>query len=86
MTDFTTQLRRAAERLQSGGLLIIAGPKTKLILGHSLKKEAIELLSQRSLGPQQGPYLIMGNDAMLEKFFGPLPEVAYDLMDLSEKP
>lgn len=86
-TDFNTEINSCIEVLAKGGLILYPTDTIWGIGCDATNETAVEKvynLKQRS--NNKALICLVGNDAMLEKHVEKVPELAYDIMDLSTKP
>lgn len=87
VSDFNTELKNCIEVLESGGLILYP---TDTVWGigcdatNEIAVQKVYRLKQRN--DSKALICLVANDGMLEKHIEKVPDLAYDLMDLSTKP
>ncbi|PIF00249.1 MAG: threonylcarbamoyl-AMP synthase [Maribacter sp.] len=87
MTDFTKEINNCVETLSQGGLILYPTDTVWGIGCDATNEAAVKKvydLKQRE--DSKALICLVANDAMLERYVGKVPEVAYDILDLTTKP
>lgn len=81
------EIKKAISVLEKGGLILYPTDTIWGIGCDATNEEAIQkIYSLKKRADSKALLCLVANDAMLEKYVNHVPEVAYDLIDLSEKP
>ncbi len=85
--DFTSEINKAITTLQKGGLLLYPTDTVWGIGCDATNEEAVrKVFALKEREDNKALICLVGNDAMLEKHVAQVPDLAYDIMDLSTKP
>lgn len=80
-------IKAALEVLQKGGIIIFPTDTVWGIGCDACNEEAVsKVRAITNLSKSEGMTILMENAALLERYVEDLPEIAYDLFELSEKP
>ncbi|RKR12286.1 translation factor SUA5 [Maribacter vaceletii] len=85
--DFSQELKKAVDVLQNGGLILYPTDTVWGIGCDATNEEAVKkvyTLKQRE--DNKALICLVGNDAMLERHIEKVPDLAYDIIDLTTKP
>lgn len=85
--EFTEDLQNCLETLNAGGLILYPTDTVWGIGCDATNEEAVRkifVLKERE--DSKALICLVGNDAMLEKHIAQVPDLAYDIMDLSTRP
>ncbi len=87
MEEFKREISKCLEVLQSGGLIVYPTDTVWGIGCDATNEEAVRKIYELKKRSDTKTMLCMvANDAMLERHVTSVPDLAYDMMDLSEKP
>ena len=85
--DFSTELNKCLEVLHSGGLILYPTDTVWGIGCDATNEEAVRKVYRlKERDDSKALICLVANDAMLEKHVEKVPDLAYDIMDLSTKP
>lgn len=85
--DFSTELNNCLEVLTRGGLILYPTDTVWGIGCDASNEEAVRKVYQlKERDDSKALICLVGNDAMLERHIEHVPDLAYDIMDLSTKP
>jgi len=83
----TEEINKAIEVLQSGGLLLYPTDTVWGIGCDATNEDAVRKVYElKQRGDSKALICLVANDFMLEKYITNVPEVAWDIIDLSDKP
>ena len=83
----TTEINKCIETLSAGGLILYPTDTVWGIGCDATNEEAVrKVFALKEREDSKALICLVGNDAMLEKHVAQVPDVAYDIMDLSTKP
>ena len=83
----TEEINKAIDILQQGGLILYPTDTVWAIGCDATNEEAIQQVYRLKQLNQGDPMVCLAaHDGMLEKYVEKVPELAYDLMDVNEKP
>ena len=83
----TEEINKAIDILQYGGLILYPTDTVWAIGCDATNEKAIQKVYQLKQLNQEDPMVCLAaHDGMLEKYVEKVPELAYDLMDVNEKP
>ena len=86
-SDFNTELNNCIEILEKGGLILYPTDTVWGIGCDATNEKAVqEVYRIKQREDNKALICLVANDAMLEKHVEHIPDLAYDLMDLSTKP
>ncbi len=86
-SDFNTELNNCIEILAKGGLILYPTDTVWGIGCDATNEKAVqEVYRLKQREDSKAMICLVANDAMLEKHVEHVPDLAYDLMDLSTKP
>ncbi|MGC1515702.1 MAG: L-threonylcarbamoyladenylate synthase [Maribacter sp.] len=86
-TSLTDEINKCIEILEKGGLILYPTDTVWGIGCDATNELAVaKLLTLKQRDSSMGLICLVANDAMLEKHVTQVPELAYDIMDLSTKP
>ena len=81
------EIRMALEVLQAGGIILYPTDTVWGIGCDATNAKAVERIYQlKKRSESKSMLCLVANDAMLERHVEKVPDLAYDIMDLSEKP
>lgn len=81
------EINRSIEELSAGGLILYPTETGWSIGCDATHSEAVSKIYQLKESDDRGALLcLVANDAMLERYVSKVPDLAYDIMDLSTKP
>lgn len=85
--DFSTDLNNCLEVFTKGGLILYPTDTVWGIGCDATNEEAVQkVFALKEREESKALICLVGNDAMLEKHIEQVPDLAYDIMDLSTKP
>ncbi len=85
--DFKKEIQKCLEVLQSGGLIVYPTDTVWGIGCAADNAKAVSRIYELKQRPDSKSMIcLVANDAMLERHVDNVPDLAYDIMDLSEKP
>ncbi len=80
-------IKAALEILQKGGIILYPTDTVWGLGCDACNEEAVsKICAVANLSKSEGMTILMENAALLERYVEELPEIAYDLFELSEKP
>ena len=80
-------IKAALEVLQKGGVILYPTDTVWGLGCDACNEEAVsKICAVANLSKSEGMTILMENAALLERYVEELPEIAYDLFELSEKP
>lgn len=81
------EINKAINVLENGGLILYPTDTVWGIGCDATNEEAVQKVFElKQRGDSKALICLVGNDAMLEKHVTEVPEIAYDIMDVSSKP
>lgn len=87
MNAFTQEINSCLEVLEKGGLIVYPTDTVWGIGCDATNREAVEKVYNLKQRPDSKALIcLVGNDAMLERIVERVPETAWDIMDLANKP
>ncbi len=87
MNTFSEEIKRCIEVLESGGLILYPTDTVWGIGCDATNEEGIGKIYQLKKRPDSKTMIcLVANDFMLEKHIETVPELAYDILDLADKP
>ena len=87
MSSFSEEIKRCIEVLKNGGLILYPTDTVWGIGCDATNEEAIGKIYQLKNRPDTKTMIcLVANDFMLEKHVETVPEIAYDIIDLTDKP
>lgn len=85
--NFTNEINKALETLESGGLILYPTDTVWGIGCDATNEDAVrKVYSIKNREDSKALICLVANDAMLERHVEHVPDLAYDLIDLSTKP
>ena len=85
--DLNQEIQNALEVLQNGGIMLYPTETVWGIGCDGTNQEAVEKILKLKKNSQNQPMIcLVNNDKMIHNIFKDVPEVAWQIMDLSEKP
>lgn len=85
--NFTSEINKALETLESGGLILYPTDTVWGIGCDATNEDAVrKVYSLKNREDSKALICLVANDAMLERHVEHVPDLAYDLIDLSTKP
>lgn len=87
MNNFTNQINTSLEVLKQGGLILYPTDTVWGIGCDATNEEAVQkVFALKKRNDSKALICLVANDAMLERHVENVPELAYDIIDLSDKP
>lgn len=87
MNDFTNEINTCLRVLKEGGLILYPTDTVWGIGCDATNEEAVrKVYALKNRDDSKALICLVANDAMLERHIDNVPELAYDIMDLSTKP
>lgn len=87
MNDFQENINHAIEILEQGGLILYPTDTVWGIGCDATNEDAVRKVYElKEREDSKALICLVGNDAMLEKHIAHVPDIAFDIMDLSTKP
>lgn len=87
MKDFTDEINTCLKVLKEGGLILYPTDTVWGIGCDATNEEAVrKVYALKNRDDRKALLCLVANDAMLERHIEKVPELAYDIMDLSTKP
>ena len=85
--ELKTEIDKSIEILNAGGLILYPTDTVWGIGCDATNEEAVKKIYQLKQRPDSKTMIcLVANDAMLERHVEQVPDIAYDILDLSEKP
>jgi L-threonylcarbamoyladenylate synthase len=79
-------IKASLEVLQKGGVILYPSDTCWAIGCDALNEAALERIYSIKKSDRNGMVLLLENTALIDRYIEDMPEIAYDLIELSEKP